>query len=57
MSAERLVETKDDRLRLLALGREVVVLASLDGVEDDVARALELERVRDRLGTGDASAW
>lgn len=55
MATKGFVETKDDSLTLLALGRKMVVLPSLDGVEDDVSRSLELERVRNRHGTGDTS--
>lgn len=56
MSTKRLVQTEDDRLTLLALGREVVVLAALDGVEHDVAGAVELEGVGNRHGSVEASA-
>lgn len=56
MSAERLVQTQDDRLALLALGRKVVILTALDRVEDDVATSFELERVaKSESGSGESS--
>lgn len=55
MTTERFVQAQNDRLTLLALGREMIILAALDGVEHDVAGAIELEGVRNRHGGGEAS--
>lgn len=56
MPAKRLIQAQNDRLRVLAVLRKVVVLAALDRVEDDVAAAVELERVVDGDGLRDERA-
>jgi hypothetical protein len=55
MSTERFVQAQNDRLSLLALGRKMIVLAALDGVEHDVASAVKLEGVRNGHGGAETS--